>query len=243
MIRLGVNIDHIATLREVRKASIPSLIKASDEVRRAGAHQITIHLREDRRHIQDRDLVDLKRWGQLPLNLEMALTTEMVTKALRYRPDCVTLVPERRQEMTTEAGLDLTVLLKKRKILDKLKSKLSLSAFIDPQREQVALASRLGFDAVEFHTGTYAQVFERSRLNPDKQGPLVREVKRLHDSSLYAHELGLEVRAGHGLNEDNIYRMKTLPHLAEVNIGHSLVCDAVFVGLFESVQRMLRLLA
>lgn len=225
--KLGVNIDHVATLREVRGSKFPNIIEAAEACFNAGAHQITVHLREDRRHIQDRDIMDLIQWGKLPINMEMALTEEMVRLARKWKPACVTLVPEKRAEMTTESGLNLEKWTSgRRKLFDLLRSKLACVAFIDPSLKMVNLSSDFGFSGVEFHTGPYAH---------GRRG----EIERLRKSSRRAHEKGLEVKAGHGLTVEHIRELHTVPHLEELNIGHSIVCRSVFVGLEAAVREIL----
>ncbi len=237
LIKLGVNIDHIATLREVRKAKFPDLIRAAILCRRGGADQITVHLREDRRHIQDRDVIQLLRWGKLPVNLEMAFTREMLKLAAKWRPQSVTLVPERRAEMTTESGLDLSRLLKYQKALGNLKSQTQVYGFIDPDLRQVELARILDLQGIEFHTGTFAEVFDQTR-GSISQKKLRAEVQRLYKAASFAADLGLEVKAGHGLTTRNMSLLLGMPLLSEVNIGHFIVCQSVFVGLENAVREM-----
>lgn len=235
--RLGVNIDHIATLRQVRHAEYPSILKAAEAARRGGADQITIHLREDRRHIQDHDLKDLVRWGRLPINLEMGLTSEMIQIAARFRPESVTLVPERRAEMTTESGLNLKSIRKRRQSLQRISKLSSLYAFIDPDPTQVEWAAALGFSGVEFHTGPFANTFVRSRSTSG--GRAFRwECQRLKEGASLASASYLEVKAGHGLTLDNLRFLKNMRGLEELNIGHSIVARSVFVGLEVAVREM-----
>lgn len=236
-IRLGVNIDHIATLREVRKAQYPSILQAAEYSRRGGADQITIHLREDRRHIQDHDLFDLKRWGRLPINLEMGLTSEMVKIAKKAKPFSVTLVPERRAEMTTESGLNLKNLKRKTKLLDELLKFTRVYAFIDPDFDQVNLSDQLNFEGIEFHTGTFAQVFDQRSTAAGKKA-LRKEIDRLYRAASLAAALDLEVKAGHGLTLSNIGLLRAMPEMSEFNIGHSIVARSVFIGLEDAVREM-----
>lgn len=236
MIRLGVNIDHVATLRQVRKGltPYPSLIQAARIAKKAGAHQLTIHLRGDRRHIQDSDLNDLSRLKILPLNLEMAATTEMLSKALKAKPQWVCLVPEKREELTTEGGLDVFTQVKKLKeYTEKLQRKgILVSLFIEPSKKQIWASHEVGARAVEFHTGTYAL---------SKGSNQKRELRRLKDSFKLAHLLGLRVHAGHGLDYKNTKAVCRLPHLQEVNIGHSIICDSLIRGLHTSIREMKKL--
>lgn len=235
--RLGVNIDHIATLREARGVSYPDPLFAAKEAIRAGADQITVHLREDRRHIQDADVRKLRRDISIPLNLEMAATPEMFKFAAAVKPDTITLVPEKRQELTTEGGLNL--LRQTRAIpqgLDLLRKKgVRLSAFIEANHEQVIAAKALGFDAIEFHTGEFC-------LRYDAKKPWKKSVARLRAMTKLAKEEGLLVFAGHGLNEGNISPILKIEDIEEYNIGHSLIAQAVFYGLYEAVRRMKALL-
>ncbi len=236
-LRLGVNIDHVATLRQARGVAYPDPIEAARLAESAGAQGITVHLREDRRHIQDVDVYGLRRSIQTALNLEMANAPEILTIALDVRPDEVCLVPEKRQEITTEGGLDAagesetlapTVLALK-------DAGVAVSLFIDPDVRQVEAASALGVPCIELHTGAYAEAAD----------PLgrERELKRLIDSAERAYVLGLQVNAGHGLNLDNVEGLFVVPHLDTLNIGHSIVADAVFAGLTVAVKAMLEKMA
>ena len=232
-IKLGVNIDHVATLRQARGGRTPDLVEAALEAERGGADGITVHLREDRRHIQDSDLPRLKRVLRTPLNLEMALHPEIVRIALRLGPEKVCLVPEKRRELTTEGGLDTA---RKKKVLARVVPKfvkrgIEVSLFIDPEIRGVRVAGEVGAKAVEFHTGSYANASKVGRR---------RELRRLRKAALEAHRLGLKVHAGHGLDYDNIGPVKRIPYLREVNIGHSLVSRSVFVGMREAVREMKR---
>lgn len=231
MVKLGVNIDHVATLRQARGGRRPDPLEAAREAERAGADGITVHLREDRRHIQDFDLWRLKRSLRRPLNLEMALHPEIVEIALRLRPEKVCIVPERRREVTTEGGLDA---VKKRRALRRVIPRLrargiEVSLFIDPEIRQVRLAGALAADAVELHTGAYANAGPRKKRT---------ELARLRRAALEAHRLGLKVNAGHGLDYENTPAVAALPYIYELNIGHSIVARAVFVGIGRAVQEM-----
>ncbi|MBN8555280.1 MAG: pyridoxine 5'-phosphate synthase [Deltaproteobacteria bacterium] len=236
-IRLGVNIDHIATLREVRQAQYPDILEALFLCERGGADQITVHLREDRRHIQDHDVSRLLEHNQLPLNLEMAFVPEMVTKARKWRPYSVTLVPERRAEMTTESGLDLARVKKKIKLLQSLQRAVRVYGFIDASFKQVELAKELELDGIEFHTGPFAHAFEKSvRGKSDKE--LKKEIHKLFSAAKLATSLGLEVKAGHGLTVRNVGELLKMPGLSEMNIGHAIVARSVMIGLEASVIEM-----
>ncbi len=234
-IKLGVNIDHVATLRQARGGNSPDLIAAAIETQRGGADGITVHLREDRRHIQDADLPKLIRVLKVPLNLEMALHPEIIRIALALGPEKVCLVPEKRQELTTEGGLDA---LGKRNLLKQavpkfIRKRIEVSLFIDPNLKQVRVAKEVGAKAVEFHTGAYANASSRGKK---------KELSRLWAAAAEAHRLGLKIHAGHGLDYKNLDPIKKLPHLREVNIGHSIIARAVFVGLREAVKEMKEIL-
>jgi len=237
MIRLGVNIDHVATLRQVRRARYPDIVEAMHLCERGGADQITVHLREDRRHIQDEDLPRLLECSLLPINLEMAFSSEMLELALQWRPYSVTLVPERREEMTTESGLNLEKILSKKEDLGRLQKSLRVIGFVDPEESQIRLAHELNLDGVEFHTGPYASAFESALRGRDDSG-LQEELARLNAACQQAASLGLEVRAGHGLSIQNLPSLLSLPQLCEVNIGHSIVARSVLMGLEAAVREM-----
>lgn len=230
MIRLHVNIDHVATVRNARGAPYPDPVAAALLCERAGAQGITAHLREDRRHIRDEDVRRLRRELGTVLNLEMAATDEMIAIAEEIRPEVITLVPERRQERTTEGGLDVARardwVAKTAELCGRTGMKLSL--FIEAKEQDVQLAAELGATQVEFHTGSYCEAKE----------PGEREacLGRLRAGAHEAHRLGLAVAAGHGLTQDNVGAVAALPHIEEFNIGHALISDAIFVGLAEAVR-------
>ncbi len=230
-IQLGLNVDHVATVRQARGTVYPDPIEASRIALSAGADSITVHLREDRRHIQDEDVRRLRAEDGLYLNLEMAAIDEMVAIAGQVRPDEVCLVPEKREEQTTEGGLDTKA---RRKELAAATTPLSdlgirVSFFVEPDEESISAAAELGAHCVELHTGRLAEV----------QGPEAeREAERLRAAAVQAHELGLQVNAGHGLNLSNIERLRSVPWLDTLNIGHSIVARAVLVGLPEAVREM-----
>lgn len=236
-IRLGVNVDHVATLRQVRggTTAYPSVLDMVKRSVKGGAEQITIHLREDRRHIQLEDLKVLSKHCPVPLNLEMAATPQMVSFAKKYRPDWVCFVPEKRAELTTEGGLDVKKGFKKlAPMVEKLQRiGIEISMFIEPSIEQVEAAYEVGADAVEFHTGKWVHL-----TGPRK----AKEWKRLVDAAEWAHYLGLNVHAGHGLDYAHSKEINKLPYLQEVNIGHSLICYALEDGLEASVRKMRKLL-
>lgn len=235
-VRLGVNVDHVATIREARKGQEPDPIFAAHVAEMAGADQITIHLREDRRHIQDRDLRILRQTVFTAINLEMAVAEPIIRIALDVKPEQVTLVPERRQEVTTEGGLD--VASKKKRIagaINRFHSKrIKVSLFIDPDPEQIEASAQVKADAVELHTGAYA--------NARRDRAVRRELKRLTAAAELADSLGLIVAAGHGLNYHNIEPIVAIPQIVEVNIGHSIISRAVFTGLEVAIRDMKSLL-
>jgi pyridoxine 5-phosphate synthase len=231
MLRLGVNIDHVATIRNARGGPHPDPVRAAHEAARAGADGITAHLREDRRHITDEDIDRLMAEIDLPLNLEMAATEEMLAIALAHRPHAACIVPEKREERTTEGGLDAAG---QSDVLKPFVGRLAdagirVSLFIEPSEEQVAAAVRLGAQVVEFHTGRYAHVEGEERT---------AELKRIADAAALAAKNGIEPHAGHGLTFDNVIPIAAIPQLAELNIGHFLVGEAIFTGLEASVRRM-----
>ena len=234
-IRLGINIDHVATLRNARGQVHPDPLRAAAVAIEAGADNITAHLREDRRHIRDSDIERLVKELSVPLNMEMAVTPEMVEIALRHRPHASCLVPERREELTTEGGLDV-----KRQIagitpfVAKLRDAgIQVAMFIDADPEQIAASKAVGADAVELHTGTYCEAV----LAGDSLAAAA-ELRRLMAAAKLAAAEGLEVHAGHGLDYDTVPALTAIPQVVELNIGHFLIGEAVFVGLRESVARM-----
>jgi pyridoxine 5-phosphate synthase len=232
-LRLGVNIDHVATIRNARGGLHPDPLRAAAMAAAAGADGITVHLREDRRHITDADLDALSAGIALPINLEMAATNEMLAIALKYRPHAACIVPERRAERTTEGGLDAAGQHNTlQPIVGRLRDAgIRVSLFIAPDARQLEASARLGVPVVELHTGPYAHAH-------DGDGDLEAELVRLTDAANIGAALGLEVHAGHGLTYDNVGPIAALPTLAELNIGHFLVGEAVFVGLDAAIRRM-----
>lgn len=232
-IRLGVNIDHVATLRQLRAGLVdyPDVLEAARVAVKAGADQITVHVRGDRRHIQEKDLFDLVKENVAPVNLEMAATPEMTELTLKARPHIVCLVPEKREELTTEGGLD--VARNKAAIMSCMKAlhrdKIRVSLFIEPDDQQIQAAADIGADAVEFHTGRFALAKKAERPH---------ELEILERAFHRAAELKLAVHAGHGLNYDNVKDIVGLPHVVELNIGHAIICRAVMTGLFKAVEDM-----
>lgn len=234
LLRLGINIDHVATLRnarDARSAAAPDIVRAAMAAEAGGAHSITIHLREDRRHILDDDVKRLKKWGKLPLNLEMAATEDMLAIALKTRPFAVCIVPEKRREVTTEGGLNAVKQASKLlPLITRLKkAKIRVSLFIDAELPQITAAYALGADAIEIHTGRYCHAKGRAQQ---------KMARTIADAAQFAHSLGLEVHAGHGLNYDNVGAIAAIPEITELNIGHFLVGEALFIGLEASVRRM-----
>jgi pyridoxine 5-phosphate synthase len=234
-IRLGVNIDHVATLREVRKAHEPDPVAAAVAAEMAGADQITVHLREDRRHIQNRDVRLIREVVKCGLNLEMAATSEMQEIALALRPDHVCIVPEKREEITTEGGLNLVDAPQSLgELVATIKDAgIQVTAFLDPDLRQIHEAARFRFDAVEMHTGAFSNA-PRHKVDD--------EVKNLQEAANAIRHLGMSVHAGHGLDYHNVTRVLEIPYLEELNIGHAIIARAVFTGLDRAVRDMLHLL-
>ncbi|HET9701292.1 MAG TPA: pyridoxine 5'-phosphate synthase [Burkholderiales bacterium] len=236
MIALGVNIDHVATLRQARGTRYPSPVQAALAAEAAGADLITLHLREDRRHIQEPDVDILRRVLQTRMNLESAITREMLEIALRVRPQDVCLVPERRQEITTEGGLDVRGRqLEVREACARLGAAgIRVSLFIDPDPEQVRAAAETGAPVIEIHTGRYADA--------DNEAAVEAELGRVREAAAEGVRLGLRVNAGHGLNYHNVQPIAAIPGIRELNIGHAIVARALFVGFPEAVREMKRLM-
>jgi pyridoxine 5-phosphate synthase len=237
MMKLGLNIDHVATLRQARGARYPNVVRAALICEEAGADAITLHLREDRRHIQDRDVEVLREMLQTRMNLECAVTEEMLTLALRTKPHDLCLVPERREELTTEGGLDII------RYFDAIKSAchrcaeadIRTSLFIDPDFKQIDAAKRAGAPVIELHTGKYADA--------DSVPARLHELERIRSAAEHAHGLGLHVNAGHGLHYHNVQDIVAIPHIVELNIGHSVIAESLFIGLDAAVRKMKALLA
>ncbi|MBM0168984.1 pyridoxine 5'-phosphate synthase [Altererythrobacter sp. C41] len=234
-LRLGVNIDHVATIRNARGGAHPDPVRAAEIVARVGGDGITAHLREDRRHIRDEDLARIQAATDLPLNLEMAATDEMLAIALRHKPHAACIVPEKREERTTEGGLDAAGLHNQlapvvSRLID---AGIRVSLFIEATERQLDAAIRLGAPVVEFHTGEYAHAAGEDRA---------RELKRIADMAALAAKNGIEPHAGHGLTYENVQPIAAIPQLAELNIGHYLVGEAVFVGLEQAVRTMRELM-
>jgi len=236
MIKLGLNIDHVATLRQVRGTNYPNVVRAALICEEAGADAITLHLREDRRHIQDADVVILRDMLQTRMNLECAVTEEMIANALRIKPHDICLVPERREELTTEGGLDVVRHFEavKRATERCAEAGIRVSLFIDADERQLDAAKHAGAPVVEIHTGKYADaesVKERGH-----------EMARIQRAVAHGHLLGLQINAGHGLNYHNVRPIVSIPNICELNIGHAVIAEAVFIGLEQAVKRMKALL-
>ncbi|MFH1778283.1 MAG: pyridoxine 5'-phosphate synthase [Candidatus Omnitrophota bacterium] len=237
MIKLGVNIDHVATLRQARKGTEPDPIWAAAIAELSGADCITVHLREDRRHISKRDVEILRRTVRTKLNLEMSIASEIVSIALEIKPQQATLVPEKREEITTEGGLD--VLANEKLIKETVKELqikgIAVSLFIDPEKAQIEAAKRTGAEFIELHTGRYANINHEAQEK--------KELANLHESAIFAVSLGLRVNAGHGLNYWNTKALvKKITIIEELNIGHAIISRAVFAGLERAVREMKKLL-
>lgn len=232
MKKLGLNIDHVATLRQARGARYPNLVRAALICEEAGADAITIHLREDRRHIQDADVDVLRGMLQTRMNLECAVTEEMIANALRIRPHDLCLVPERREELTTEGGLDVI------RYYDVVKSAcdrchdagIRVSLFIDPDEKQIDAAVKIGAPVIELHTGKYAEA--------DSVPEHKFELERIRIAAAHAHAQGLQVNAGHGLHYHNVQDIVAIPDIVELNIGHAIIAESVFIGLDAAVRKM-----
>lgn len=229
---LGVNIDHVATLRNARGGVEPDVLMAARVCKTCNVESITTHLREDRRHIKDQDVEAIRRLPHIRLNLEMAMTDEMQQIALKLRPHAVCIVPEKRQELTTEGGLDVEGQLQRAIDFTKplLEKNIEVSFFIDPDVHQIAAVSKTGAPFIELHTGRYSEVFG----TPEEE----KAFQDLKGAAIFAQNFGLKVNAGHGLNYQNVKRMHEIPNLVELNIGHSIISRAIFVGLEQAVKEM-----
>lgn len=234
MIKLGVNIDHVATLRQARMGIEPEPVVAAKIAERAGADGITLHLREDRRHIQDKDVYDIKGVISIPLNLEMACSDDIINIAIDIMPNTCTIVPERRQEITTEGGLDAVGQYEVvSSTVHKLQEKgIKVSLFIEPDIKQIEAAKSMGADFIEIHTGLYSNT---------KGCMQMQELNRITEAAIYANSLGLIINAGHGLNYTNTQNIVKIPHIYELNIGHSIISYAVFFGLEQAVKNMIEI--
>lgn len=234
-LRLGVNIDHVATIRNARGGLFPDPVRAAQLAAQAGADGITAHLREDRRHISDHDIARLSKEINLPLNLEMAASDEMLDIALQHRPHAACLVPEKRQELTTEGGLDVEGQHNRlMPFINELKqAQIRVSLFIDPVIEQVEAAHHLGAPVIEIHTGSYCDAMGDQRY---------RELEKIQRAAAHGASLGLEVHAGHGLSYDTVLPIAEIPEFSELNIGHFLVGEAIFIGFENAIKQMRQLM-
>jgi len=234
-LRLGVNIDHVATIRNARGGGLPDPVRAAEAAARAGADGITAHLREDRRHIGDGDIERLASGIGLPLNLEMAATEEMLAIALRHKPNACCIVPEKRQEVTTEGGLDVVANGNHLpSIIDPLKEAgIRVSLFIDADAAQIEASAKLGADIIELHTGTYCHAH-----HDGDETAFAAELEKLKAGAVLANRLGLEVHAGHGLCFETVAPIAAIPQIMELNIGHFLIGEAIFIGLEEAIAKM-----
>lgn len=237
--KLGVNIDHFATLRELRGTPYPDLQDIAARVIRAGAHQVTVHLREDRRHIQDKDVFALRKQKIPSLNLELAVSPEIIRIAHKVRPDWVCLVPEKRREVTTEGGLDVARMKRSlgKVIGDFQKKKIRVSLFIEPDLKAVALSAELGADAVELHTGKYCNATQK-RYGARSASIARIELKRIRDAAVIAKKSGIHAHAGHGFDAVNVRKVAAFDLIEEYNIGHYIVCRAAVVGIDQAVREM-----
>ena len=235
MIRLGVNVDHVATVRQARRVQVPDPVEAALLAEKAGADGITVHLREDRRHIQERDVELLRQRLRTKLNLEMAVTPAMVAFAEKLGPDDACFVPEKREELTTEGGLD--VMGNRQRVLEAVRRLqergIHVSLFIDPERRQIETSKAVGADAVEIHTGNYCNAAQTDRQ---------KERDAVASAAALARSLGLEVHGGHGLDYDNVTPIAVIPEIVELNIGHSIIARAVIVGIEQAVREMREIL-
>jgi pyridoxine 5-phosphate synthase len=235
--RLGVNIDHVATIRNARGEIYPDPLRAALLAQKSGADSITIHLREDRRHIRDKDLKNIKKKIKIPLNLEMAPTKEMLNIAIKHKPNFVCIVPEKRREITTEGGLNVkknTGFLKK--IIEKLKkNKIRVSLFIEPKIFNIILSKKLGANCVELHTGKFCYLFNKNKKTKSA-------FSNLKKSAYYARKLGLEVHAGHGLTYQSAYQIAEIKDISEFNIGHFIVSESLFIGIKNSIKKFKKII-
>jgi len=235
--RLGVNIDHVATIRNARGENYPSPLRAALLAQKFGAHSITIHLREDRRHIRDLDLKDIRRKLKIPLNLEMAPTKEMLSISLKYKPKYVCIVPEKRTELTTEGGLNLKKNLKSiKKIIKKLKKQnIRTSLFIEPSIRDIKIAKVIQADCIEIHTGKICNLY-------NKKKNIKNEIKKIKKAVNYANHIGLEVHAGHGITFSSVKILSKIKGIREFNIGHFLIGESIFIGIRDSIKKFKKIL-
>ncbi len=232
-VRLGINIDHVATLRNARGENYPEVIEAARIVEKSGADLVTVHVREDRRHVNEKDLGDILNVINIPVNLEIGANLEMVKIAVEYKPKHVCFVPEKRQEITTEGGLDVINNFDKLKKILKFLSNhnINVAIFIDPDKDQLIATQKLGVKTIEFHTGSYANAFT-------KRNNVELELKKITESTTFATKLGLNCHAGHGLTYDNVGAILSINDIVELNIGHFIIANSIFNGLENSILKM-----
>ena len=232
-VRLGINIDHVATLRNARGENYPEVTEAARIVENCGADLVTVHVREDRRHISEKDLGDILNAINIPVNLEIGANSEMVKIAIEYKPKFVCFVPEKRQEITTEGGLDVINNFDKlKKILKSFSNEnINVAIFIDPDKDQLIATQKLGVKTIEFHTGGYANAFI-------KKNNVELELKKITESTAFAKKLGLNCHAGHGLTYDNVSAIASINDIVELNIGHFIIANSIFYGLENSISKM-----
>ena len=237
-VRLGVNIDHVATLRNARGEDYPKVVEAAKMAEKSGADLITVHVREDRRHINEEDLGDILNVINIPVNLEIAANTEMVNIASYYKPDSVCFVPEKRQEVTTEGGLDVIKNFDnlKRTLKSLSNTNIKISIFIDPNKDQLIATNKLGIKTVEFHTGSYANAFS-------KQKNVKFELNKIIESTAFAKKIGLICHAGHGLTFNNVTSIASIQDIVELNIGHFIIANSIFYGLENTILKMRDIIA
>ena len=237
-VRLGINIDHVATLRNARGENYPEVIEAARIVEKSGADLLTVHVREDRRHINEKDLGDILNVINIPVNLEIAANSEMVNIAVEYKPKCVCFVPEKRQEITTEGGLDVVNNFDKlKKILKSFSNhNINVAIFIDPDKDQLIATEKLGVKTIEFHTGSYANAFTR-------KNNIELELKKITESTAFANKLGLNCHAGHGLTYNNVSSIVSINDIVELNIGHFIIANSIFEGLENSIKKMRKIIS
>ena len=235
--RLGVNIDHVATIRNARGEIYPDPLRAALLAQKSGANSITIHLREDRRHIRDKDLKNIKNKIKIPLNLEMAPTKQMLNIAIKHKPNFVCIVPEKRNEITTEGGLNVKKNIKfLKRIIKKLKkNKIRVSLFINPKISDIKLSKTLGTNCIELHTGKFCNLFNKNKKTKSA-------FLNLRKSAYYAKKLGLEVHAGHGLTYKSTYQMTKIKSISEFNIGHFIVSESLFIGIKNSIKKFKKII-
>jgi len=232
-VRLGINIDHVATLRNARGENYPEVTEAARIVEKSGADLVTVHVREDRRHINEDDLENILNVINIPVNLEIGASSEMVKIAIKYKPKCICIVPEKRQEITTEGGLDVINNFDKlKKILNSLSNyNINIAIFIDPDKDQLIATKKLGVKTIEFHTGSYANAFL-------KKNNVELELKKITQSAAFAKKLGFNCHAGHGLTYDNVSAIASINDIVELNIGHFIIANSIFDGLENTILKM-----